>query len=151
MGLCGSSFLIINTVTTAPLRATSDEKSRGKKENNMLTSFKINELQHALYLWFSPQSFPGLDQKPLMLSMTIETENSRLKVCYASEAGRRRRNYSNLTFTTISVYIVSWIIYDVFPPPPPPPPVVVVVVLVVVTTTAIIWWGQWQCSLWQWQ
>ncbi|PFX26822.1 Traf2 and NCK-interacting protein kinase [Stylophora pistillata] len=33
------------------------------------------------------KSFPYLPQKPLMLNVTIEAENSRLKVCYSSEIG----------------------------------------------------------------
>ena len=38
------------------------------------------------FLW---QSFPYLVHKPLMLNVTVEAENSRLKVCYSSEIGEK--------------------------------------------------------------
>ena len=37
--------------------------------------------------FFFLQSFSYLPQKPLMLNVSIEAENSRLKVCYSSEIG----------------------------------------------------------------
>ena len=37
---------------------------------------------------FILQSFPSLVQRPLMLNVTIEAENSKLKVCYSSDIGK---------------------------------------------------------------
>lgn len=37
---------------------------------------------------FCCQSFPELKHQPVLLNMTIEKENSKLKVCYASKVGQ---------------------------------------------------------------
>ena len=51
---------------------------------------------HPYHFFFLLQSFPYLVHKPLMLNVTVEAENSRLKVSYSSEIGEKIGSMSYL-------------------------------------------------------
>ena len=52
------------------------------------------------------QSFPSLLQRPLMLNVTIEAENSKLKVCYSSEIGEKTEIF--VEFLVVFFYSSTW-------------------------------------------
>ena len=90
----------------APARLIRNSCARLSRET--ITSVRrISSSKEALTVFYFSQSFPYLVHRPLMLNVTIEAENSRLKVCYSSEIGKKSQVLAQVYFVIIPLSIDS--------------------------------------------
>ena len=97
----------------APIRAflasaRLKRNSRARLSRETITSVRrILSSKEALTVFYFSQSFPYLVHRPLMLNVTIEAENSRLKVCYSSEIGKKSQVLAQVYFVIMPLSIDS--------------------------------------------